>query len=372
MKILIIFGTRPEAIKMAPVIRELARLGIKPLILVTAQHRQLLDGVLKVFGLKSDYDLDIMLANQSLVDISTRTLTRITPILEKEKPDKVVVQGDTTTAFFAALAAVYRKIPVAHVEAGLRTQDKYRPFPEELNRRLISKIADFHFAPTKRAVENLLRENISKDAIYLTGNTGIDALLWMSKQSPAIEQPELKKILSSSRRIILVTSHRRESFGEPLRNIFLALRELSKVKNIKIVFPVHLNPNVQRLAKEILAGGENICLIKPLDYKSFVQLMKASFVILTDSGGIQEEAPSLKKPVLVLREVTERPEAIEIGAAQLVGTSKNKIIKETLNLLNNQNAYQQMTKGINPFGDGKAAQRIVAVLLGRKFNPFPG
>jgi UDP-N-acetylglucosamine 2-epimerase len=372
MKILSIFGTRPEAIKMAPVIRELKKLGIKPVILATAQHRQLLDEVLKAFNIKSDYDLDIMLANQSLVDISCRSLTRITPILEKEKPDKVVVQGDTTTALFAALAAVYRKIPVAHVEAGLRTQDKYQPFPEELNRRLISKIADYHFAPTKRAVDNLLRENISKDVIYLTGNTGIDALLWMSKQSPAIEQPGLKKILSSSKRIILVTAHRRESFGEPMRNIFLALKVLSKLNNIKIVFPVHLNPNVQRLAKEILAGVKNICLIKPLDYKAFVQLMKVSFVILTDSGGIQEEAPSLKKPVLVLREVTERPEAIEVGAAKLVGTSKDKIVRETLNLLNNQSAYKQMAKGINPFGDGKAAQRIAAVLAGRKFNPFSG
>lgn len=365
MKILTIFGTRPEAIKMAPLVAELKKRGVKPIIVATAQHRQLLDDVLDIFNIKCDYDLDIMSTNQSLIDVSTLVLERITPVIKKEAPDVVIVQGDTTTALFGALAAHCNKTPVAHVEAGLRTHDRNRPFPEELNRRLISRIADYHFAPTKQAFNNLLGENIPRNKVYLTGNTGIDALFCISGQRHKIRQGELKEILSFSKPIILVTVHRRESFGPGLRNIFLALKSLSKLQDIRIVFPVHLNPNVQKLAKEILKGVENVHLIKPLDYSSFIELMKAAYIILTDSGGIQEEAPSLKKPVLVLRELTERPEAVKVGAAKLVGTSRKIIVREVLNLLSDNRAYKRMTKGVNPFGDGKAASRIAAVLIGK-------
>jgi UDP-N-acetylglucosamine 2-epimerase (non-hydrolysing) len=338
-KILTIFGTRPEAIKLAPVIKELERRNdvFVSKVCVTAQHREMLDPFLQLFGINPDWDLNIMQPNQSLFDVTAKALIKLKEVLEKEKPDLVLVQGDTTTTFTAALAAYYLKIKVGH-------------------------IADLHFAPTKRAKENLLSEGIPEGSIFVTGNTVVDALFMILARTKS--EDYLPKALSQpDRKLILVTAHRRESFGEGIANICLALKEIVKrVPDVEIVYPVHLNPNVREPVYRMLSGMERVHLIEPLDYISFVHLMKASYLILTDSGGIQEEAPSLGKPVLVLRNTTERPEAVEAGAAKLVGTDPQRIVAETLRLLQDPSGYSKMANVPNPFGDGKAALRIVDIL----------
>jgi len=359
-KILFLFGTRPEAIKLAPVIKEFKRypnfFNIE--VCVTAQHRHMLDQVLDTFHIKPDFDLNIMQPNQTLFDINIRVLKKLEMLLDRRRPDLIFVQGDTTTAFVSALAAYYKKIKVAHIEAGLRTEDKFAPFPEEMNRRLLGVLADFHFAPTQNAKKNLLQQGVSEKNILVTGNTVIDALFWALRMNPKCSLPLLKTI-KFGQRIMLVTLHRRENFGEPLQRICWALKTIVKRnENVVIVYPVHPNPNVWLPAKRLLGKTERIHLLRPLDYLPFIQLMKKSYLILTDSGGIQEEAPALGKPVLVLREKTERPEAIEAGVAQLVGSDEAKITQTTEKLLRSKTAYKKMANKVNPFGDGKAAIRI--------------
>ncbi len=359
-KILILFGTRPEAIKLAPVIKELEKekRKFKVEVCITGQHRHILDQVLETFRIKPDFDLQIMRKDQNLFDINVRILQGLENLLEKRKPDLIIVQGDTTTAFVSALAAYYTKRKIGHVEAGLRTADKFAPFPEEMNRRLISHLADFHFAPTTQARNNLLKEGVVFKNILVTGNTVIDALYLALRMNPKIELPILRKI-NPKHKIILVTAHRRESFGKPFQNICQALKAIAQRNhNVEIIYPVHPNPNIRIPAHQILEKIERIHLIAPLDYLPFIHLMKKSYLILTDSGGIQEEGPALGKPVLVLREKTERPEAIQAGTARLVGINKKKIISETERLLNSNYEYQKMAKKKNPFGDGKASQRI--------------
>jgi len=368
-KILFIFGTRPETIKLAPVIDKLkAEDGeFKTFVCVTAQHRQLLDQALSIFKIKPDIDLNLMRENQSLDDLTVNVIKGVTKVLLDIKPDIVLVQGDTTTAAAASLASFYQKIPVGHVEAGLRTKNKYSPFPEEINRRLISVLADYHFAPTKTAKEALLFEGVLEEKIFLTGNTAIDALSMVNNKEENLEKYFKEKynlLLDKGQKIILVTGHRRESFGRGFENICLALKEIAERNpEATIVYSVHSNPNVRGPVYKILGSGpKNICLTKPLDYKTFVYLLNKSYLILTDSGGIQEEAPSLGKPVLVMRDTTERIEGIEAGTAKLVGTDKEKIIRETERLLNDPSLYQEMSKVKNPYGDGRAAERIFKVL----------
>ncbi|MDO8886360.1 UDP-N-acetylglucosamine 2-epimerase (non-hydrolyzing) [Candidatus Oleimmundimicrobium sp.] len=363
-RVLTVFGTRPEAIKLAPVIKELE---ISPefcsITVATAQHREMLDQVLRLFEIVPDYDLDIMRPRQSLFDVTEKVLHDLREVFIQEKPDVVLVQGDTTTTFAAALAAFYLKISVGHVEAGLRTFNKYQPFPEETNRVLTTHLADVHFAPTRTAKGNLLKENIPTDKIYVTGNTVIDALLGVVKVNYIFEHPILSKIDFDSKRIILVTAHRRESWGEPLKNICEAIGRITKLHpQIEVVFSVHLNPQVREVAYSLLKDTERVHLIDPLDYEPFVQLMNKSYLVLTDSGGIQEEVPSLGKPVLVLREVTERPEGVEAGTVRVVGTNTKDIVAETERLLNDQSEYKKMARAVNPYGDGKSSKRIVAVL----------
>ena len=366
MKVLSVFGTRPEAIKMAPVVRELEKHPekIESKVCITAQHREMLDQVLDLFKIKPDYDLNLMKPNQSLEELTSRILLKLTHLLQKENPDWLLVQGDTTTVMAASLAAFYQNIKVGHVEAGLRTGDKRQPFPEEINRRIAGVIADLHFAPTRQAESNLLKEGIPSTQVIKTGNTVIDALQWVAKlPSPAFVEKLLENIKES--RKILVTAHRRENFGKPLENICMALKEIAKEYEgeIHLIYPVHLNPKVQEPVRRILGGIPNITLLPPLDYLSLVHLMKASYLVLTDSGGIQEEAPGLGKPVLVLRAKTERPEGVSAGTVKLVGSDKEKIIAETKILLDDRNAYAKMAQAINPYGDGKASSRIVKGLL---------
>ncbi|MFQ6033091.1 MAG: non-hydrolyzing UDP-N-acetylglucosamine 2-epimerase [Candidatus Zixiibacteriota bacterium] len=364
LKVLTIFGTRPEAIKMAPVIKELKMYPkkIKVTVCVTAQHRQLLDQVLNLFNINADYDLNLMEEDQNLFELSSKLIVSLERILRKEKPDVCLVQGDTTSAFLAGLAAFYYKVKVGHIEAGLRTYNKYHPFPEEVNRHLLSVLTDFHFAPTEEAKKNLLLENIPTHKIFVTGNTVIDALLSVVEDNYEFHIPALKKI-DFTKRIILVTLHRRESFGKPFEEMCLALKKLkSENGGIEIVYPVHLNPNVQKPVNTILKGKDGIHLVRPLDYKNFVQLLNKSYLVLTDSGGIQEEAPSLGKPVLVMRETTERPEAVLAGTAEVVGTKMENLIAKVNQLLNSKGDYDKMANATNPFGDGKAAQRIVEIL----------
>jgi UDP-N-acetylglucosamine 2-epimerase (non-hydrolysing) len=378
-KILIAFGTRPEAIKMAPIIKQIEKSpDMQWSVCVTAQHREMLDQVLNIFKIVPKYDLNIMIDKQSLFDITKNSLIGFQGVLEMEKPDMVLVQGDTTTTFTASLAAFYLKISIGHVEAGLRTFDKYHPFPEEKNRRITTALADYHFAPTQWARDNLLKEGVDDNKIWVTGNTSIDALLMVLENQKSVErQKELDDYFKrqwdldvNEKKLILVTGHRRESFGEELKNVCLALKEIClRNPDISIVYPVHLNPNVRRSVFEILcnnernAGGHgNIYLIDPLDYNSFVYLMNKSYLILTDSGGIQEEAPSLGKPVLVLRNKTERPEGVESGNAKLVGTNFDKIVDEVQNLIDNEEEYCKMSSRQNPYGDGKAAERIVQII----------
>jgi UDP-N-acetylglucosamine 2-epimerase (non-hydrolysing) len=373
MKILSVFGTRPEAIKMAPVVKAMLRapISIDSRICVTAQHREMLDQVLRLFEIQPDWDLDLMRADQSLFDVTTRGLEALENVFRKETPDVVLVQGDTTTAFIASLAAYYLKLPIGHVEAGLRTNDKYSPFPEELNRRLVDVLCDLRFAPTERAKQNLLREGVPEESVFVTGNTVIDALIWVVDRQAA---PSVKERLEShfrdryglcfnENRIVLVTGHRRESFGKGFESICHGLKKIAhRNRDIEIVYPVHLNPNVQGPVSKILSGLRNVHLIEPLDYEMFVFLMNRAYLILTDSGGIQEEAPSLGKPVLVMREVTERPEAIEAGTARRVGTDSETIWEATQTLLDDRGEYERMAHVANPFGDGKAAERIVRIL----------
>jgi UDP-N-acetylglucosamine 2-epimerase (non-hydrolysing) len=359
----LIFGTRPEAIKLCPLVKELKKQKDKfeTIVCVTAQHREMLDQVLDVFDVKPDHDLNIMKNDQTLFDITCRCLTEIGAVIKKEKPDIVLVQGDTTTTFVTSLAAYYNKVKIGHVEAGLRTGNKYSPFPEEINRRITSVIADLHFAPTQKSKNNLLSEGVREEDIVVTGNTVIDALLWVRRkiQNERKEYKELDSI-DFTQKIILVTGHRRENFGQDLINICEALKKIAaKYNDIEIVYPVHLNPNVSKPVYNLLSGIDNINLLKPLDYEPFVYLMVKSHLIISDSGGIQEEAPSLGKPVLVTRNTTERPEAIETGAVKLVGTDRNKIIEETEKLLNDPQYYHSMALLQNPYGDGHACERII-------------
>lgn len=367
-KVLVTFGTRPEAIKMAPVIEALSRSGdLRCEVCVTAQQREMLDQVLALFGISPDYDLDLMTANQSLSDITARVIQGLEPVLEASRPDLVLVHGDTTTTFAASVAAFYRKITVGHVEAGLRTHDIYSPWPEEINRQLTSRIARLHFAPTRLSRENLLAEGVAPETIFVTGNTVIDALLQVVekiRQDPALEQELAAKFafLDSDRKLILVTGHRRENFGQGFRNICEALAALSADPGVEIVYPVHLNPNVRGPVHESLSGLGNVHLVEPLEYLPFVYLMNRAYLILTDSGGIQEEAPSLGKPVLVMRDTTERPEAVEKGTVRLVGTDKSRIVREARALIDNQKEYDAMARALNPYGDGLAAGRIVETI----------
>ena len=363
-RVMFCFGTRPEAIKLAPVIRELARHPSKfqPVVLVTAQHRKMLDQVLRVFDIKPDYDLDVMRPGQSLADVTVGVLRGVERVLRRARPDMVMVQGDTTSALAAALAAFYERVPVGHVEAGLRTGDKYSPYPEEMNRRLVSSLADLHFAPTRAAKENLLREGVSKDRIQVTGNTVVDALKAIRRSKAKWCVPMLDKI-APEQRVILVTAHRRESFGTGFERICRALRMLvERYPDVVVVYPVHLNPNVRKPVRAILGRTSRVHLIEPMEYLSFVRLMERAYLILTDSGGIQEEAPALGKPVLVMRDVTERPEAVDAGTAMLVGTDTEAIVSATERLLCSAAAYRKMARARNPFGDGRASIRIAEAL----------
>tara|TARA_B100000989_G_scaffold299054_1_gene292603 strand:+ start:22776 stop:23897 length:1122 start_codon:yes stop_codon:yes gene_type:complete len=361
-KILVVFGTRPEAIKMCPLVNNLKQ-NFDVSVCVTAQHREMLDQVLEIFEVKPDFDLDSMKNDQDLFDITSRVLLRLGNIIEEVNPDLLLVHGDTTTTLASAMAAYYKKVPIGHVEAGLRTYNIHSPYPEEFNRQVVSKIASLNFAPTIKAKNNLLKEKIALKKIVVTGNTVIDALLEISKKSEKIIfSDDINKSLpflsNPEKKIILVTGHRRENFGEGLKQICLALKEISKREDVDIIYPVHLNPNVKVVVNKYLKSSKNIHLIEPLSYIYFVKLMKLSTIILTDSGGIQEEAPSLGKPVLVMRDNTERPEAIEAGTAKLVGAKSKKIVAEVRRLLDNQDEYINMSLAKNPYGSGQASQKI--------------
>ena len=363
MKILSIFGTRPEAIKMAPVVRELAkRSDVESLVCVTAQHREMLDQVLDLFDIKPDVDLNLMRPNQSLAGLTAAVFTHLDPVLAEMKPDWVLVQGDTTTVMAAALNAYYRRIRVGHVEAGLRTHNKWEPFPEEINRRVAGVAADLHFAPTKWSRQNLLKEGVPEELIHVTGNPVIDALHFVAGQPV----PEMVADLLSkyeSKRIVLVTAHRRENFGQPLEDICAAIESIAERDDVQVVYPVHLNPNVQGTVKRLLGNLPNVLLLRPLEYLPLVHLMKNADLILTDSGGIQEEAPAFGVPVLVLRDVTERPEGVQSGTLKLVGTDAKKIVNEANYLLNDRLAHAAMAQAVNPFGMGDSAKKIVDILL---------
>ena len=368
IKVMTVFGTRPEAIKMAPVVIEMQKHpdAIIPVVAVTAQHREMLDQVLTLFRLKPDYDLDIMAAGQTLFDITTKAMEGLDKVLSAEKPDLVLVHGDTTTTFAGALAAYYHQTSVGHVEAGLRTYNKYSPFPEEMNRKLTGAVADLHFAPTATSEENLRRENVAADNIFVTGNTVIDALYHTVRDDFSFAEPPLSGIDFKGKRIVLVTTHRREHLGEPMRHVYKALKELTEeFDDVEVVFPVHKNPKVREVVNEELGNVAGVHLIDPLDYEPFANLMHRAHLILTDSGGVQEEAPALGKPVLVLRDTTERPEAVAAGTVKLIGTDKERVYAETKKLLTDKAAYDQMAAACNPYGDGKASGRIVEVILWR-------
>ncbi|MFA7467867.1 MAG: UDP-N-acetylglucosamine 2-epimerase (non-hydrolyzing) [Desulfotomaculaceae bacterium] len=365
-KILTIFGTRPEAIKMAPLIKELQKYpeDISCRVVVTAQHREMLDQVLTLFEITPDYDLDIMHTGQTLFDITGRALSGLEKILVNEKPDLVLVHGDTTTTCTAALASFYLQAPIGHVEAGLRTHNKYSPFPEEMNRRITGVLADLHFAPTAEAAGNLRAESVPREKVFITGNTVIDALLSTVDTGYRFRDPILRQIDFANKRILLVTTHRRENLGQPLRQVYGALRSLvEEFPDVEIVFPVHKNPLVRSVAMEELGHIKHVHMIEPLEYQPFVNLMSRCYMVLTDSGGLQEEAPSLGKPVLVLRDTTERPEALEAGTVRLVGTAKGRIEEEGRRLLSDRDYYQKMSGAVNPYGDGKASGRIRQAIL---------
>ena len=364
MRVLSVFGTRPEAIKMAPVVKQLEKHNdvIESIICVTAQHRGMLDQVLSIFEIEPQIDLDLMEENQTLTSLAAKAFSGLTDVLLGVKPDVVLLQGDTTTAMIASLASFYQKVPIGHVEAGLRTYDRYSPFPEEINRRLISVSATYNFAPTQTAVDALMAEGFAEQTIFLTGNTVIDALLMTVRKDCKLDMDFLKP----NKKLILVTAHRRESFGRPFQDICNALKEIAtRNTEVEIVYPVHLNPNVHNTAYQILSNQERIHLIEPLEYKRFVHLMNRSHIVLTDSGGIQEEAPALGKPVLVLRDKTERPEAVKSGTAKLIGPNMETIVSETEKLLHDKDEYQRMSQAVSPYGDGHAAERIVKILLSK-------
>lgn len=379
--ILVAFGTRPEAIKLAPVIKELEkhpdRFTTK--VCITSQHKEMLMQVVRFFNLVYHYDLHVMVESQSLYHITSTVLLRMKEIFERERFEIMIVQGDTTTTFASSLAAYYEKVKVGHVEAGLRTYNKYSPFPEEMNRKLTTALTDYHFAPTKKAMENLLREGVDKGNVYVTGNTVIDALLMGIQQLESYSAEAQQELLSATKlergvverivhgddfKLITVTAHRRESFGEPFEQMCLAMKEIVEMdKSVEIVYPVHLNPRVRETVFRVIGSVPRIHLVDPLRYEQLIYLMNKSYLILTDSGGIQEEAPSLRKPVLVMREVTERPEGVEAGVAKLVGTNRRRIVDTVLELLTSREAYSKMATGANPYGDGKASERIVNALM---------
>ena len=365
IKVLTIFGTRPEAIKMAPLVKELEkREEIEAKVCVTAQHREMLDQVLELFEIKPDFDLDIMKTRQSLTGITNRILEGLEELFLKEKPDMILVHGDTTTTFASGLAAFYQQIRVGHVEAGLRTFDKYFPFPEEMNRKLTGALADLHFAPTKGSRANLLNEGIKESDIYTTGNTVIDAMAHTVEENYIFETEELNKIDFENKKVIMVTAHRRENWGEGIDNICDSLAEIvDKHEDVELVYLVHLNPIVKDVVHTKLGGKDRVHLLSPLDTKETHNLMNKCFMVMTDSGGLQEEAPHLGKPVLVLRDVTERPEAVEAGTVKLVGTDVDVILKEANALLTDEDYYASMSKAVNPYGDGKASERIVDAIL---------
>ena len=366
IKVMTVFGTRPEAIKMAPVVLELKKYPdlITPIVAVTAQHRDMLDQVLNLFNIKPDYDLNIMAQGQTLFDITTKAMNGLNEVLSKEKPDIVLVHGDTTTTFAGALAAYYHETAVGHVEAGLRTYNKYSPFPEEMNRKLTGAIADLHFAPTDTASGNLKAEGTKEDKIFVTGNTVIDASHKTVTDDFKFDDEKLANIDYENKRIILVTTHRRENLGEPMRHVYKALKDIvNEFDDVEIVFPVHKNPKVREVVNEELGNIKAVHLIDPLDYEPFANLMHRAFLVLTDSGGIQEEAPSLGKPVLVLRDTTERPEAVKAGTVKLIGTERQKVYEETKYLLTDHDEYQRMANTCNPYGDGKASKRIIGAIL---------
>jgi UDP-N-acetylglucosamine 2-epimerase (non-hydrolysing) len=364
-KVAVIFGTRPEAVKMAPVIMELKkRPEIDTRIFVTGQHREMLDQVNELFDIIPDRDLNLMKSNQTLTHITTAALEGLEKVFEEDKPDLVLVQGDTTTSFTAALAAFYQKIAVGHIEAGLRTDNKYDPFPEEMNRRLITVLGDLNFAPTPLSVDNLRKNGIDDANIFMTGNTVIDALLYIAERSDQMMPGEVRMKLQEDKRMLLVEAHRRENLGKPMEQICRALRRIiDEFPDTQIVFPVHRNPKVRETVFSMLQGHERITLLEPVDYPLLVGLMKKCFMVLTDSGGIQEEAPSLGKPVLVMRRTTERPEGVDAGTAKLVGVDEDVVYREARNLLKNQDEYNRMARSVNPYGDGQAARRTVEAIL---------
>lgn len=366
LKVMTVFGTRPEAIKMCPLVLEMKKYPdlIEPLVAVTAQHREMLDQVLELFQIKPDYDLNIMTSGQTLYDVTTRALMGLKEVMEEAKPDIVLVHGDTTTTFAGALAAFYAQIPVGHVEAGLRTGNKYSPYPEEMNRKLTGAIADMHFAPTAISKQNLLKENVNPDNILVTGNTVIDALQATVQKDYVFEDAEFNKVFESGHRLILMTTHRRENLGEPMRHVYKALKSVLEThEDVEAIFPVHKNPKVREIVQQELGGLDRVHLIEPMDYEPFANLMAKVDIVLTDSGGIQEEAPALGKPVLVLRDTTERPEAVSAGTVLLVGTAYEDVLRETNMLLDNAEHYREMAEAANPYGDGKACTRIIRAIL---------
>lgn len=365
IKVMTVFGTRPEGIKMAPIIKAMENVSeIESIICVTAQHRQMLDQVLNLFKIEPDYDLNIFQPGQTLTDITIRALKGLESVIMEVKPDILLVQGDTTTVFAGALAAFYQKVKIGHVEAGLRSGNMYSPYPEEANRKLTGILTDFHFAPTETNKRNLLNEGYPEDRIFITGNTVIDALKFAVKEDFKFENPLLNSIDYSKERVILMTSHRRENIGKPMENIFSAVNDIvNKYDDVSVVFPIHLNPKVREIAYRVFDGNGRVHLIEPLDYEPFTNLMAKSHIVVTDSGGLQEEAPSLGKPVLVVREETERPEGIEAGTAKLAGTDYESIYNNLDRLLSDPQEYDKMANAVNPYGDGKASERIVDIIL---------
>ena len=366
MKVMTIFGTRPEAIKLAPIIKELQNRDFEQVVCVTSQHREMLDQMLELFKIEPNYDLNIMTKNQTLEEITSRALLGLEPVVSQEKPDLIIVQGDTTTTLMGALAGFYHKVPVMHIEAGLRTDDKYNPFPEEMNRRMVTQLADLHFAATELAKKNLLECGIDNNNVFVTGNTVIDSLLWTSSQNMPFSNPNLAELEKTNARIVLVTTHRRENLGESMQAIFNSINRLSEEhKDVVFVFPVHLNPAIRKMAESVLGENKNVILIEPITYPDMAKLMNMSHLVMTDSGGIQEEAPSLGKPVLVLRTTTERPEGISAGTALLAGVDENKIFDVANELLTDTDKYNEMAHSVNPYGDGHAAQKIVEIISER-------
>ncbi|MDF2676237.1 MAG: wecB [Bacillota bacterium] len=362
IKVLVIFGTRPEAVKMAPIVKALKsdEQNFESKICVTAQHRDMLDQVLRIFDIEPDYDLNIFQSGQTLTGITCRALTGLETVIEEFKPDLILVQGDTTTVFSGALAAFYHQVKIGHVEAGLRSGNLLSPFPEEANRKLTGVLTDFHFAPTETSRANLLKEGYENSKIYITGNTSIDALKWVIDADFRFKEEILNNIDFNNKKVVLLTSHRRENIGEPMENIFSAVKEIvDENLDVEVIYPMHLNPKVREIATRILGNMERVHLIEPLDYLPFTNLMAKCYAVVTDSGGVQEEAPSLGKPVLVVRKETERPEGIEAGTAKLAGVDKQNIYNELNNLINNKEEYKKMANAVNPYGDGKAAEYIV-------------